>query len=270
MTSRLDRYLQQWSLYKKSLVFFLCINVFSVTMGIVLGVNYFTSKRDLGTRLQASLEKIESADAAIAHLHQFEAEFASRTRIEIRSVEDEKKILNLLGQWQKIKALAFEVTNIEVNPETSFLVASAQSLSEIQNIKNQMATVKIAELKHAKIEIEKYNDTTKLIIIAGAITLLFGIIAPTLILYLMGRALNHARREIQATALQFVKTWAETKAGFGEDAFKNIDFWLQILLLVSNHAAKMSSHPAIQITSEIVHIVRLELLKKSTNPSSAA
>lgn len=263
MTPTLDRFLSQWQRYKTAMVVFLSLNVFSVTCAFVLGINFFSVKKDLGERHSASLQNIMKADKALVALDQLLHDIQSRTKLEIRSAEDERRVLALLARWQEARDLANQVLPQAIQLQTAVLIFNSENQSLIGQMRASLLSVKESEWQNLNTSLHKYNDRMKLLITTGAITLIFGIILPLTILYLMGRAVNRLRIELQNTALEFIKTWAETKAGFGEEAFKNVEFWLQVLLLIGQNTSRVSTHPLAVIAGELAYLVRLELQRKN-------
>ncbi|OFZ19923.1 MAG: hypothetical protein A2Z20_07715 [Bdellovibrionales bacterium RBG_16_40_8] len=263
MTRSLDYFLAKWTFYKRCLVIFLAFNIFSIAVSAVLGFNYFTFKRNLGAKQQASLERIEKSDLALNKLAVFQAELSERQHLIIRNREDEKKVLTILNNWQEIKVI---ITSLNTTPND---IPLSDDFSTLAQVSKSLNALKQKELSALRAELTNYNDTTRLLIIAGALTLIFGIILPHLVLFMLARTLNRIRVEMQNAALEFIKNWSTTKASFGDEPFKNVKFWLQILLLAGHQAGKLSSHPAIQVTSELAYLVHLELHKKSTGKAAA-
>lgn len=269
MTPRLDHFLHQWAFYKKCLIAFFALNVFSVLLSAVLGFNYFVFKRDLGIQQNTSLDKIEKADLALNLLQTIQNELNSKPRIEIRGGEDEKRVLRLLQNWQDLKALTRSFDHIELNSDiASPLLPSVTTQKAFSEIAQQLHTARQNEIRFMKNQLVRHNDTTRLLIAVGCLTLIFGILLPLFVLYRLGRTLDRMRNEMQNAALEFVKSWSETKAGFGDEAFKNVEFWLQVLLLLGHQAGQLSGHPAAQIAGEFAHLLRVELQKKSVGKNA--
>jgi hypothetical protein len=267
MTPKLDQFLQQWRLYKKSLIIFLTINIFSVVMALVLAVNYFGVKKNLGVDQRLIIEKIERADQAIYLVMKFARQLSFREQVHNQT--DQAFMISIVTDWAQLTRMLEEFDNIKISKEVSNFIWSKDTIAELKSTEEKLQAEKkylIDELKHGTIA---YDDSTRLLIAIGTITLLFGLILPNIALYFMGKTLNGLRLELQEAAMQFLKQWSETKAGFGDEAFKNVDFWMQILLLVGSQTGRLSSHPAVQIGSEFAHLIRIELQKQSNADNSS-
>lgn len=273
MTPTLDRFLHQWAFYKRVLLVFFAINVFSVVAALVIGVNFFIFKKDMGLQQARTFEKIENIDLVVNDIIALEKQFnhneSRKISLTIKTRDDELVLLQTLDKWHSIKNRISQFTDLNVNTNMTVLIWSPETQSELQRLTEQLQLQKASAWQSARERMNAYNDTSKLLIITGLLTLLFGVMLPSFVTYLMGRALNHIRVELQNTALSLVKTWSETRAGFGDGAFKNVEFWLQILLLFGSYSNRISSHPAAQISSELAHLVRIELQKQNNSQTAA-
>jgi len=267
MTPKIDQFLQQWGRYKKSLILFLSINIFSIVMALVLGVNYFSVKKDLGIKQRQLIQKVEHTDVAIGLVMRFARQLSYKEQM--RNQTDQAFMIALVTDWSRLARILEEFENIKISKEASSFIWSKETMSELKTVEEKLQIEKqdlLDELKHGTIA---YDDSTRLLIAIGAITLLFGLVLPNVVLYFMGKTLNGLRRELQDAAIQFLKQWSETKAGFGDEAFKNVDFWMQIVLLVGSQSGRFSNHPALQIGSELAHLVRIELQKQAKSDKAA-
>jgi hypothetical protein len=270
MTPNINRFFIQWKRYKTAMVCFLALNVFSVICALVLGINYFHLKKNLGRTVAHHLTQIQIADRTLTELDKVQLHIPSDSHFRIQNTSDEKKILVLLAEWQNLVASVEKILPGTLSDESPLLWMSSENRDKISALKIALRDFKNKELIEAQSQVEAYNDTTRLFIITGSTTLVFGIILPLLVIYLMGRAINVLRLQIQNAAIEFLQSWAQTKASFGDDAFKNVDFWLQMLLLIGQASGSMSRHPAVIIASEMAYLIRIELQKKKAENQSAA
>jgi hypothetical protein len=274
MTLNLDRFLRQWSFCKRCLLLFFAVNVFSVVAALVLGLNFFVFKKDLNQKQKEAFERIVQLDLAAAHVSDLLLQMDSkkdRGSITIRTREDEIELIARLEYWHQLKANLTKLAQtsehspssaLHLNANLSVLVGSNETRAELTRIREELAKLKANEWHLVQERFAQHNNTARLLIWTGLLTLFFGLVLPCFAIYAMGRALNAIRVEMQNTAISIVKTWSETQASFGDGAFKNLEFWLQVLLLVGSYSSKLSAHPTLQVTGELAHIVRLELLKK--------
>jgi Sec-independent protein translocase protein TatA/cell division protein FtsB len=268
MTPQLDQFFSQWRIYKRTLIFFFAVNVFSVVFAIVLAAKYISSHSTLAKKQTHLISQIENIEKTQFALKTLQNKLSQRKKIEIRTREDEKQVLSILSDWQELRTYSAQIEGVVLNYEFSSLIDTVEAQTEIQKYDKGLESAKVLLWQKMKAQISDFNFTTQLIIITGVITLLFGLILPTIISSYMGRALNNARKEMQNAALEFIKAWGEAKAGMGEDAFKNVEFWLQILLLVGQQTSRLSSHPAAQITGELAYLVRIELQKSAASKAA--
>jgi hypothetical protein len=95
--------------------------------------------------------------------------------------------------------------------------------------------------------------------------LLFGFLFPTLIMWLIARAMGSLRREMHSAVIEFLRGWRSAENAYGPGAFKSPEFWLQIVLMTGQFAGQMSSHPTAQIASELAYIIRQELQRAAAS-----
>jgi hypothetical protein len=268
MTPLLHHYLKQWTLYKRALIAFLALNVFSLVLAIVLGFNFFFIDGDRVAADQAALRKVFAADEALSQLSAFSAGYDKLKPLTIRTAQDEQKVLERLENWHN---LLKKVEDLELGlaPSSTFLgsplVYSAESFNKLQTLSTKLTELKATELKAIQGRLESYSRHSRLMVVTGLATLLFGILLPHFILYLLARGLNKVRVELQNSAYEFIAKWNETRSSFGEEAFKNAEFWLQILLLIGEQSSRLSRHPAFQFSGELAHLIRAELAKKNSH-----
>lgn len=269
MTPRLDRFLYQWSIYKRALLVFFAVNIFSVVLSMVLGFEYFATQKDVRQVLQATTDKMARLDQTLDLINTIGKEGSQKTKWELRTKEDEARLVYELSRWQDLKSTLDYLPDVSFNREALSVVATPERQRELNSIREQLLKTKNQEWKTLQSQTERGHSKTQILIMVGLATLLFGLVLPIIIMYFMGRTLQGIRREMQSAALDFIRSWAEAKAGFGDEAFRNVEFWLQILLLLGERTSHLSSHPVVQITGEIAYLIRLELKKKS-RPVDAA
>lgn len=268
MAPTLDRYLNQWRFYRRSLMVFLALNIFSVVVALLLAAKYFGSQKNFGEKQRELYSQITSAEESLKDLRKIQATLKGRTRLEVKTLQDEKLILDSLSAWQKIREKA-TVLKLDWPKDFSPLIDTSENRTLLAEMTVQLEECQALRLKALAVSLGKYESNVRQLILAGLMTLMFGFIFPSLFIYLIGRALNRVRVEMQKAALEFIRGFNENRSAYGADAFKNVEFWLQILLLMSEQARYLSGHPVALMTSEISYVIRQEL-KKSQNNSKAA
>lgn len=277
MTPTLDRLFRQWVFYKRCLIAFILVNVFSVALSLVLSVQYFGFQKDTSEGVQKAVSQIQQVERAQMLIEKIQESRNARPKWDLRQQKDEAQLLALFRDWQELVSIfkTLEVASVDnaasvTGGDDSFIaMISRETSPDLKRLSVQMASIKEREWQSLSSSNLRHQSRTRTLMIVGIITLLFGLIMPGLLFVVLGRTLNRIRTEMQNAALEFIRGWAEARAGFGDDAFKSVEFWLQVLLLLGHQAGHLSSHPAVQVTSELAHLIRLEL-KKSAQSSSAA
>jgi hypothetical protein len=267
-TPALDRYLTQWRFYKNCLIVFLAINVFSVSLAFILAFYYYGSKRDIGVRQSQALAELQKADTAITEAQTLQMQLAQKKSWTLKTRADEEAALAGLAAWHRLSVAAQDLgLKLNIGSFTG-LIASAESQQALNDYQAELAAHKGNLIAEMQKQLRGFDTLTRSLILTGLITLVFGIILPQFLIFKLAHTLNTIRIEMQNSAREFIKTWAETRAGFDDGAFKNVDFWLQIILLSTQHASRLSSHPALQVTSEMAYLLREELKKNSSRPAA--
>ena len=265
----LSRTFAKWRFYKRAFIFFVCVNVFSVATSMVLAVKYFGFQHDYGAQQVAEIHRVAKIDAGLGQLQAFILELQTHTALDIRSTEDEKHILQLLEAWSRIKNYAQEIHATTLPVDFSPLINTPENAASLRQIATEFQTIKAATYNALEQRLTTYRSNMRELLVIGFITLLFGLILPLLCLYLLGRALNGIRREMQAAALRVVGEWSETRLQFGEGAFRNMEFWLKMLCLAGEQTRHLSYHPAAQVVSEFAFLIRHELAKRDFQKEQA-
>jgi hypothetical protein len=264
MTPIFDRYLKQWRLYKTAMIVFIAINVFSLALSVVLAIRYFGFKHNLAIEQNQKLHKIELIDAAFESLSEIEKNaFAVKSAKSIQTTQDEERVLKLLHNWQDLRSLAVELE--APLPETDHPLLLDEK-TRLKLIDSRAGLISLRRKLFADIHtsLESYEHNQVELIVTGLLTLIFGLLLPQAALYMMGRALNRVRLEMQNTVREILKSWNETSMAFGPKPFQNVEFWLQILLLAGEQTGRMSGHPMAQIAAEMAYLVRQELRRPPT------
>lgn len=264
MTPTIDHYLNQWARYKVALIIFFAINVFSVILALVLSVNYFALRHNFANQQLQTITNLEITDQALSQLSHIRTEIAGRKTFSVRTTEEETHMLQLLSHTLELKNLLQQLHTGPVEHDLTVLISTFKNQSQAHLLREQLTGIKQQLWLDLKSQIKSNDNKTRLLIVTGLLTLIFGLILPSFIIYLMSQGLNHIRIEMQNTVFDFIKNWNITRDNFGDEAFKNVEFWLQIILLIGSTGGRMSSHPVAKISSELAHIIRLELQKKNS------
>ncbi len=101
----------------------------------------------------------------------------------------------------------------------------------------------------------------KELIAVGGLTLTFGIILPLYVLLKIGLMMDHARRELERAARDIAQEWMRQFEKYDQDPFKNVDFWMNAVLLSAEQVGRYYKHPMANFGGELAGLVRLELNK---------
>jgi hypothetical protein len=108
----------------------------------------------------------------------------------------------------------------------------------------------------------------KELIYIGALTFLFGILLPGLISYLLFKALKTAQRLFIESVRSLVADWRQAVESGGPEPFKNMQFWVETLLILSHHLGRQVDHPLVQIGGDLAGLIQHEL-KIARNKNAA-
>ncbi len=104
-------------------------------------------------------------------------------------------------------------------------------------------------------------EKVKQLIIVGFLTFIFGICAPMYLFYKVGDMLNRARKELEQAAREIAREWIKQFEKYDENAFKNIDFWMNAILLSAEQFGRYYHHPVANLSGELAGLVRQEMKK---------
>lgn len=99
------------------------------------------------------------------------------------------------------------------------------------------------------------------IFIATLCIIIFGVGMPYMLAQKIQVKIKELKKEVEIQIQNWVKTWIKELNFYGQDAYKNPDFWLKIGLLAVEQAAQYTSHPGVYMGAEMARIVRMELDK---------
>lgn len=154
------------------------------------------------------------------------------------------------------------------------LIEKLKLLDEIEATSLQDAPIQERVLHRASIYSEmeslvsRFTTSTRILIWIGALTFLFGIAFPLLVLSLMGKLINQARLELQEAAKNVAREWTQAINQHGDKAFLNVEFWAEALLITGTQLGRYSSHPLAQLGGELSYLVRMEIHKSQVSRSS--
>ncbi len=265
MTPILDQYLRQWRIYKTALIAFIAINVFSLALSAVLATRYFGFKRDVASEQKRLLHKIELVDDVFASFDEIEKSSLELGHSKgIHTSQDEASVLRLIKNWDALKGFA---TDLESPlPQTEHpLIYDEKTRGSVLESRMGLLTLRKQYFAQLNSKLDSYHQNMIELILTGALTLLFGVLLPHLVLYLIGRTLNRVRVEMQNSVREVLRAWNETANAFGPKPFQNVEFWLQILLLTGEQSSRLSRHPVAHIAGELAFIVRQELKHSGTH-----
>lgn len=104
-------------------------------------------------------------------------------------------------------------------------------------------------------------DKVKQLIIVGLLTFVFGLVLPMYLFFKIGSMLNDARKELEEAARQIAREWMKQFEKYDEQAFKNVDFWMNALLLGAEQVGRYYHHPIANLGGELARLVRQEIHK---------
>ncbi len=259
MTPLFDGYLRQWRIYKTAMIVFLAINVFSLALALVLSVRYFGFKRSAAVEQKTLLHKIELIDDVFDSFAEIEKNsFLIGKSKSVRTTQEEESVLKLLKNWDALKTLSAEIETPLPSTQHPLLLDDKTKASLVES-RAGLTTLRHQFFGELNSRLESYHQNQIELILTGLLTLLFGIVLPQFVLYLIARTMNRVRVEMQNTVRDILKSFNETSAAFGPKPFQNVEFWLQILLLSGEQASRLSRHPVAHIAGEMAFLVRQEL-----------
>ena len=267
MTPVLDQQLRRWRIYKTLFVLFIAINIFSLTLSIVLGSRYFSSKGLLAEQQQKVLNEIAIAERSLRASKNLKEHFSHSRLVKLKTEDQEKNILFVLNELQNMLQGA---QKLGLSPQLEAkLVSDGKTTKKLDALRADLELSKANNYDKLQKNLKAFKSANVEIVITGLVTLVFGVFLPLLMIYLMGRAMNRVRQELFSLVQEILKDWNSAIGSFGDQPFRNVEFWLQILLLVGSHGSRLSHHPVAMVSGELAHILRLELQKNNHNKTAA-
>lgn len=262
---------RKWRFYKKLLMGFFVLNVFCVVSGFVLSFNYWGFKQSLRDQHQNELKKLAASADLERQVAELENDVVVSTAPALRGdrLSDRATVFKEAAEWQKLEAYLRQSGLYEKFPVDSKMIADPkEALAYLRDIKQNLASERKATFDKLSDMVESYSDTTWELISIGVFTLLFGLIIPGYIIWLITRLLRRTTEELRQSAREIAHEWMAQSEKYHGDAFKNAEFWVQMGLLGTQILSKSVPHPVAQLTGEMAHLIRQEL-DKSRNQKVA-
>lgn len=247
-------------LYKRLLVFFIVLNVFSILLSSILGINFFTSKRSTNNKFLTKTEQINT-------IQKLEEKTQSLYDTDNNKKITEFHIWSLLNTNKKLqdriieKSSGFVKSKELTNFELFFKDGKNLDKNQISFLAQFLVTERKALFKELQDIHTDYTNHSHVLILTGLGTLIFGLILPLLIITLLTKLINETRLRLEKKALNWFDEFLKEKTAMGDGAFKSPEFWLKVFILSVEYIAPYSNHPIANYGSHISKLVRIELGK---------
>lgn len=256
MTSSAERLWRKWYLYRNLLVGFFVLNVFCVVSGFVLSFNYWGFKQSLRDQHRTELEKLSATADLERQVAELENLLYNGPKLERAALFREAT------EWQKLQSYLHASGLSNKFPFSEATVATPKSgLAYLKDIKTNLADERKKAFNKVSEMVESYSDTTREIIIIGALTLLFGLVIPGFIVWRLTRLLKRTTEQLRQTAREIADEWLRQNDKFGADGFKTVEFWVEMALLATQFTGRAANHPMAQLAGELAGLVRQEIEK---------
>lgn len=245
--------------YKNAFVLCIFLNVLSVTFGVVFGAYYFNlvlSTSSAADQITFQINHTEKIDSQLNKIKDF-------LELKSKALTTRENMLEELTLWQELEGLlaqanqpAIDKKNLK-NRETSI-----EYLSQLTNKNRETRAQLFTDWDGLR---SKQNRPLLLFVVVAAITLFFGLFLPLYFLRQIALQIQKLKTDLHRAAQDITREWMHALTQFGDQPFKNLDFWLHIILLGASYLGKTSSHPGLQLASELARLIRVELQKNSSN-----
>jgi hypothetical protein len=235
------------------------INVLAATSGIICSIFMWKGTFDLS-------EKVVDLHSQQSRLHEVASLATSLDLLPHPGKVSREDAFKEMQSWERLRS---EVKDLELKsakhfPNDYFVSGERAKFwlstvkQEIQSNLNQHES-QIVQLAHRE------HQLTRAVIWLAAITLIFGVAIPMIAIALILKALRVAQRTLTTAAKEIVQDWSTALNRYGEEPFKNAQFWVEAVLILTEQFGSQSRHPAAVLGAELSHLVRHELHKsKST------
>lgn len=242
----LDSLTSKWRLYRNTLVACFFINVLVVITGMCLAVDHW----------HTAFKSTESQDRLFTRL-----ESADKIETAIQNLKSLKKdAVSDFVNWSEIK---IQLTSLQAAPLPLEAMSTTEAKSVyLSGLETEIRSLKSVWMKEWRRAQSRDTNVVRLIIVVSLLSLTFGLLLPLYCFARISRILVRTKDDLQKAAQNIVAEWLKAAHRFGEDPFRNIEFWLHIVLIAAAYVGESSRHPAAQIAGELAHLVRRELKKK--------
>lgn len=242
----IDGLTSKWRFYRNTLVACFFINVLVVITGMCLAVDHWhTALKGSGSQEQL-FSRLESAD---------KLEVAVQNLKSPSKKDATSEFLN----WSEIKIQLMEIGAPALPLEV--MNSSEARAAYLAGLETDIRSKKMTWMKEWRQTQSRDAHVVRLIIIISALSLIFGLLLPLYCFHRISRILVRTKDDLQKAAQNIVAEWLKAAHRFGEDPFRNIEFWLHIVLIAAAYIGESSRHPAAQVAAELAHLVRRELKK---------
>lgn len=241
----LDGLTSKWRFYRNTLVACFFINVVVVITGMCLAVDHWHSAYKSGESQERLFSRLESAD---------------KIETAIQNLKSGKKdATNDFINWSELK---IQLTAIGGAPLSLEAMNSPESKTAyLTSLETDVRSQKLQWMKDWRAAQSRDSNVVRLIIVISFLSLTFGLLLPLYCFARISKILVRTKEDLQKAAQNIVAEWLKAAHRFGEDPFRNIEFWLHIVLIAAAYLGESSRHPAAQVAGELAHLVRRELKK---------
>ena len=144
----------------------------------------------------------------------------------------------------------------EVDPKTYAI--SSEKLDQLRAEKNR----ELRGLNQSLVEkLDQFDNTTEVTIVFGFLTLLFGLILPSALLFVLSLAIRRTQKVVEKQVARSFVSFVHAQTRYGEEAFKSPRFWAEVLLILAEGVDEYWSTPLTRILSHLAPILRSEVSK---------
>ena len=250
---------RQFRFYKRAFVLCFFLNVLAITSGAVFGAHYWKKSFSGQNKSEKLTQNLITSEKIETQLQLIESHLEQKSKV----ASSRETLLEELTLWQKLDDLRLQselsaVDRAQLRTRETSMEYVDQLIRDNRDRRAQLFT------DWQKLR-EQQTKPVVLFLIIAALALFFGLILPLYFLHKLGRQIAAVKADLQKSAQEITREWMHALTQFGDQPFKNIDFWLHISLLVATYLGQTSYHPSVQLMSEMARLIRLELQKNSAN-----
>jgi hypothetical protein len=262
---------RKMTVYKNLFLLSILIAVGSVVAGLTTSVIYFSQFRAYQKDHLQLLQQLEMVQNSGVKLNELETSLFLIPKLDLKKESDRSA---LMTRMEQVLSLRSTIETLEkYHPQTgttgtllpaTLLENTPTALLELKRTKAALSNIQSTILETMTSLIQNADLVQKTLLWTVVFTILFGFVAPILILKLTVRLLNSVKDGVTLAAKEFVSHWVSEKAKWGPENHQSAEFYLRFLLMAVEQVSFFVGTRAWRVAGEIARWIRVELLNRET------